>query len=127
MDKSNTYILSDSIIEKKDGDCGDLIDNSIEIFSKIFKNLSCSVYIKQDNKYIHLKQLNLVLYGDNSFYSFRNINDFENNFENLNKMNKTFDKYKKVDITQKTGLGSSSAFSVCISSVFYLVSEILPF
>ena len=71
--------------------------------------------------------MNLVLYGDNSFYSFRNINNFENKYENLNNMKKTFDKHKNVDISQKTGLGSSSAFSVCISTAFYLVSEILPF
>jgi mevalonate kinase len=68
-----------------------------------------------------------VLYGDNSFYSFRNINNIENKFENLNNMNKKFDKNKNINITQKTGLGSSSAFSVCISSALYLVSEILPF
>ena len=46
---------------------------------------------------------------------------------NLDKEKQIFDKNKIVDVKLKTGLGSSSAFSVCISSVFYLVSEILPF
>ena len=43
LEKSNNYILSDQILSRKDGDCGDLIDNSVLFFSKIFKNISCSV------------------------------------------------------------------------------------
>lgn len=63
----------------------------------------------------------LKIYGETSFYSHRNQLGDNHDFSNLLELKNNFDCNQQIDISSKTGLGSSAAMCSSMAASFYLL------